>query len=437
MTHEIKAKTPSDIQKSAIYRKISLRLMPVIIIAYFIAYIDRTNISIAKLQMSVDLGLSDAAFGLGAGLFFLGYFLFEVPSNLYMVKVGAKRTICRIMVLWGVISLLFVFVNSEWVFYILRFLLGAAEAGFFPGVILFLTQWYPAVRRARATGAFFVAIPLSGMLGSPLGGWIMQSMDGTLGLPGWHWLFIIESIPAIIMGIVVLFVLPDNPDDAKWLSAEEREIVKADLDHDLEVKSGHASGTIRSLFRNKWLALLTIIIFIQALGSYALSFWLPSLVAAAGVKGLLNIGLVSAIPFAVGVLGILLFTRSSDRLRERRWHLAIAFVTTAVGLIASILLTGQVVPSMIMLCVAAAGTYGVSAIVWNLPPMVLSGVGAAAGLAALNSIGSLAGFVAPSLLGYTTSFFGSADVGLVIISASVILGAILTLILPKRIFNPK
>lgn len=237
--------------KTALYRKISLRLMPVIMIAYFIAFIDRTNISIAKLQMSTDLGLSDAAFGLGAGLFFLGYFLFEVPSNLYMVKVGAKRTICRIMVLWGIISLLFVFVNSDWMFYVLRFLLGAAEAGFFPGVILFLTKWYPDIRRARATGAFFIAVPLSGALGSPLGGWIMQSMDGYLSLAGWHWLFIIESIPAIIMGVVVFFVLPDGPRDAKWLTPEERASVAADLQHDAQVHSDHTSGTIRSLFRNK------------------------------------------------------------------------------------------------------------------------------------------------------------------------------------------
>lgn len=436
MTTNLTAEASSP-AKTALYRKISLRLMPVIIIGYFIAYIDRTNISIAKLQMSADLGLSDAAFGLGAGLFFLGYFLFEVPSNLYMMKVGAKRTVCRIMVLWGIISLLFVFVNSEWVFYILRFLLGAAEAGFFPGIILYLTQWYPAVRRARATGAFFIAIPLSGALGSPLGGWIMQSMDGTMGLAGWHWLFIIESIPAIVMGVIVFFVLPDGPRDAKWLTPQERDSVLADLDHDTQVQSAHSSGTIRSLFRNKWLALLTVLIFVQALGSYALSFWLPTLVAAAGVKGLFNIGAVAAIPFMAGVVGILLFTRSSDRLKERRWHLAIAFTTTAVGLIASIVLTGQIVPSMIMLCIAAAGTYGVSAIVWNLPPMILSGVGAAAGLAALNSIGSLAGFVAPSLLGFTTSFLGSADVGLAIISGSVIIGAVLTLMLPKRIFNPK
>lgn len=423
--------------KTALYRKISLRLMPVIMIAYFIAFIDRTNISIAKLQMSTDLGLSDAAFGLGAGLFFLGYFLFEVPSNLYMVKVGAKRTICRIMVLWGIISLLFVFVNSDWMFYVLRFLLGAAEAGFFPGVILFLTKWYPDIRRARATGAFFIAVPLSGALGSPLGGWIMQSMDGYLSLAGWHWLFIIESIPAIIMGVVVFFVLPDGPRDAKWLTPEERASVAADLQHDAQVHSDHTSGTIRSLFRNKWLALLTVLIFVQALGTYALSFWLPSLVAAAGVKGLFNIGVVAAIPFMAGVVGILLFTRSSEKLRERRWHLAIAFIITAGGLMASILLTGMIIPSMIMLCIAAAGTFGVTTIVWQLPSVVLSGVGAAAGLAALNSIGSLAGFVAPSLLGFTTSFLGSADVGLALISGSVGIGAILALILPKRIFNPK
>lgn len=423
--------------KTALYRKISLRLMPVIMIAYFIAFIDRTNISIAKLQMSTDLGLSDAAFGLGAGLFFLGYFLFEVPSNLYMVKVGAKRTICRIMVLWGIISLLFVFVNSDWMFYVLRFLLGAAEAGFFPGVILFLTKWYPDIRRARATGAFFIAVPLSGALGSPLGGWIMQSMDGYLSLAGWHWLFIIESIPAIIMGVVVFFVLPDGPRDAKWLTPEERASVAADLQHDAQVHSDHTSGTIRSLFRNKWLALLTVLIFVQALGTYALSFWLPSLVAAAGVKGLFNIGVVAAIPFMAGVVGILLFTRSSEKLKERRWHLAIAFIITAGGLMASILLTGMIIPSMIMLCIAAAGTFGVTTIVWQLPSVVLSGVGAAAGLAALNSIGSLAGFVAPSLLGFTTSFLGSADVGLALISGSVGIGAILALILPKRIFNPK
>lgn len=423
--------------KTALYRKISLRLMPVITVAYFIAFIDRTNISIAKLQMSTDIGLSGAAYGLGAGLFFLGYFLFEVPSNLYMMKVGAKRTICRIMILWGIISFLFVFVNSEWMFYVLRFFLGAAEAGFFPGIILYLTLWYPDVRRARAMGAFIISVPLSGAIGSPLGGWIMQNLDGYLGLAGWHWLFIIESVPAIVMGFVVLFVLPDRPKDAKWLTPEERASVAADLEHEAQGQSAHASGTIRSLFRNKWLALLTVLIFVQALGAYTLSFWLPTLVAAAGVKGLFSIGAVSALPFMAGIVGILLFTRSSVRFKERRWHLAIAFITTAGALIASILLTGMIIPSLIMLCIAAAGTYGVTVIVWQLPPMVLSGAGAAAGLAALNSIGSLAGFVAPSLLGFTTTFLGSANVGLAFIGGSVGIGAVLTLILPKHIFNPK
>jgi len=313
------------------YRKIAWRLFPFISTCYFVAFLDRTNIGIAKLQMDNELGLSAAAFGLGAGLFFIGYLLFEVPSNLYMHKIGAKRTISRIMVLWGIVAICFMFVQNPTEFYILRFLLGACEAGFFPGIILYLTYWFPSERRAQAVGIFIVAQPVSGLIGGPIGGWILSAFNHVGGLSGWKWLFLLEGIPSVILGISVLWLLTDNPREARWLAEDEKSLVLDDLTRDHELKKSLVPHSLKELIRDKRVVLLVALVFAESMGLYGLSFWLPTLIKAAGVHSTVTVGLVTAIPFACGIIAMVFVSRSSDRRHERRWHLSVPFCVAAAG----------------------------------------------------------------------------------------------------------
>ena len=409
------------------YRKATLRLIPLLMLCYVAAFLDRVNVGFAKLTMLGDLGFSEAAYGFGAGLFFFGYFLFETPSNLLMHRIGARLTLSRIMILWGLISAAFAFVQTEWHFYVLRFLLGAAEAGFYPGVILYLTYWFPAVRRARVVALFICAIPLAGLIGGPLSGTILAMTHETAGLRGWQWLFLIEALPSLILGLVVLVCLDDSPTKARWLTPEEKAIIANDLRAEIagSSKAAGLSGVLSGI-----VALLSIIAFCQAIGQYGLSFWLPTLIAQAGVKGPLAIGLFSAIPFGVAIVCMLLTARSSDRRNERRWHLVVPFLIGAFGLAASTLFAGDVTASLIALCVAAAGCYTVTALFWILPPLFLTGVEAAAGIAVINSIGAIAGFVSPFAVGWIRDTTHSTNGGMLATSAFMILGAVLTMLLP-------
>lgn len=410
------------------YRKAMIRLVPLLMLCYVAAFLDRVNVGFAKLTMLGDLGFSEAAYGFGAGLFFFGYFLFETPSNLLMHRIGARLTLSRIMILWGIISGAFAFVHTEWHFYTLRFLLGAAEAGFYPGVILYLTYWFPAVRRARVVALFICAIPLSGLIGGPLSGTILATFHEAGGLSGWQWLFLIEAVPSLILGLVILVCLDDSPAEARWLTAEEKAIIEADIRADAPAVSRKPglSGVLSGI-----VALLSIIAFCQAIGQYGLSFWLPTLIAQAGVKGPLAIGLFSAIPFGVAIVCMLLTARSSDRRNERRWHLVAPFLVGACGLAASTLFAGDVTASMIALCVAAAGCYTVTALFWILPPLFLSGVEAAAGIAVINSVGAIAGFVSPFAVGWIRETTQSTNGGMLATSAFMIIGAVLTALMPR------
>ncbi|WP_407943464.1 MFS transporter [Methylobacterium sp. EM32] len=410
------------------YRKVMFRLIPLLMLCYVAAFLDRVNVGFAKLTMLGDLGFSEAAYGFGAGLFFIGYFFFETPSNLLMHRIGARLTLSRIMILWGLISGAFAFVQTEWHFYTLRFLLGAAEAGFYPGVILYLTYWFPAVRRARVVALFICAIPLSGLIGGPLSGYILETFHTVGGFRGWQWLFLIEALPSVILGVVVLFFLDDNPAKARWLTAAEKSVIEADIRGDApkSAKPAGLSGVLSGI-----VALLSIIAFCQAIGQYGLSFWLPTLIAQAGVKGPLAIGLFSAIPFGVAIVCMLLTARSSDRHNERRWHLVVPFLVGALGLATSTLFTGNVTASLIALCVAAAGCYTVTALFWILPPLFLSGVEAAAGIAVINSIGAIAGFVSPFAVGWIRETTHSTNGGMLATSAFMILGAVLTMMMPQ------
>jgi D-galactonate transporter len=427
--------TTQAIDRTVMYRRIAWRLIPFLMLCYIAAFLDRVNVGFAKLTMMQDLEFSDAVYGLGAGIFFIGYFLFEVPSNMLMHRIGARATISRIMIIWGVISGCMAFVQTDWQFYVLRFLLGAAEAGFFPGVILFLTYWFPSQRRARFIALFICAIPASGVIGGPLSGWIMETWHSTLGMQGWQWLFILEAIPSVVLGIITIFVLTNKPREAKWLSPGEIDAVEADIAQ-TEAQKGHGTAhSFKSVFSNKWVLLLAAIIFCQALGNYAVSFWLPTLIGQAGVKGIFNIGLVSAIPYGLAIVAIVLLGRSSDKRLERRWHVVIAFLAGAIGLTFSALLSQYTFPAMAALCVATMGCYATTALAWNLPPSFTSGAGAAAAIAFINSVGALAGFVSPYFLGVISTSTGSTAIGMYILSGALIIGAVLTLVLPKRRVN--
>lgn len=418
--------------EAATYNKVGWRLIPFLLLCYIVSYLDRVNVGFAKLNMLQDLSLSETVYGLGAGIFFIGYFLFEVPSNVILHRVGARLWIARIMVSWGVISAAMMFVSSATSFYVVRFLLGAAEAGFFPGIILYLTYWYPAERRGRVTALFMTAVALSGVIGGPLSGWIMHSLGGVGGLKDWQWLFVLEGLPSVIMGIVTFFYLDDRIDHAKWLTREE----KALLDRNIAAENvGKQDLKIGAVFGSARVWLMSLIYFSFVMGLYGVSFWLPTIIKATGVKDALQIGLLTAIPFAFGAVAMVLVSRSSDRSRERRWHIAVPALLGAVGLVLSALWAHNTVLAMAALTLATMGILTTLPLFWSLPTAFLVGTGAAAGIALINSLGNLAGFVSPSLVGWLKDMTQSTNAGMYLLAASMVLGALLTLSVPGRLVN--
>ncbi len=420
----------SSAEEDRIYAKVGWRLIPFLVLCYVVSYLDRVNVGFAKLQMLKDLNLSDAVYGLGAGIFFIGYFIFEVPSNLILHRVGARVWIARIMITWGIVSAAMMFTNSEATFYVLRFLLGAAEAGFFPGIVLYLTYWYPSARRGRMTTMFMLAIPLSGLIGGPISGWIMSSFSSH-GLAGWQWLYLLEGIPAIIVGIVVLFYLDDRIEKAHWLTDSEKAVLVRNIKAEEQTKEEPSILTAMSMPR-VWIMAFTYFGFVM--GLYGVGFWLPSIIKNTGVSSTLEIGLLSAIPNLFAIIGMILIARSSDRMRERRWHLAIPAVVAALGLIWSTS-AGGVVTSMIALTIANVGIITVLPLFWSQPTAILSGAAAAAGIALINSVGNLAGFFSPSLVGWLQSTTGSTTSGMYLLAASLVVGALLALSQPARLVN--
>lgn len=415
----------SSAARDATYRKIAWRLMPFLMLCYLCAYLDRVNVGFAKLQMMDDLALSETIYGLGAGIFFIGYFFFEVPSNLILHRVGARRWIARIMITWGLISGLFAFVETAWQFYLLRFLLGVAEAGLAPGLLLYLTYWFPAQRRARMTVLWFVAIPLSGMIGGPLSGWIMATFAGFHGWAGWQWMFVLEAIPTLLMGLVVLKVLKDRVEQAPWLDDSEKRMVRADLDEDNQLKSHH--GTVKAFVADRRLWLLALIYFCVVMGQYALTFWLPTLIKNAGISEPLHIGLLTSLPYLCAIVFMLMAGRSGDRRRERRWHLIVPMFIGVIGLTLATLLSHSITLSLFFLCVAAAGILSASSLFWMLPTNLLGGASAAAGIAAVNCFANLAGFFSPWLIGSITTTTGSPASGIYFIATVLLLGALCVL----------
>lgn len=422
----------TTVRKSA-YRKIAFRLMPFLMLCYFCAYLDRVNVGFAKLQMMSDLQFSEAVYGLGAGIFFIGYFLCEVPSNIVLHKVGARRWIARIMITWGLLSGCFAFVQTEWQFYTLRFLLGVAEAGLAPGLLLYLTYWFPSYRRARMTVLWFIAIPISGMIGGPLSGLIMDRMSGVHGWFGWQWMFLIEAIPTVLVGLLVLAVLKDSVQDANWLTQDEKNLVKQELAQDNQHKEGHAS--VKEFVADKRLWLLAGIYFCVVMGQYAITFWLPTLIRNSGISDNWHIGLLTSLPYMCAIVVMILAGRSGDHFQERRWHLIIPMCAGAIALTFATLFASNLTLSLICLCIAASGVLTASSLFWMLPTNFLGGVSAAAGIAAVNSFANLAGFCSPYLIGWVTTHTGSNAIGMFLITAVLIFGASLVLRVPAKLVN--
>ncbi len=422
----------TTVRKSA-YRKIAFRLMPFLMLCYFCAYLDRVNVGFAKLQMMSDLQFSEAVYGLGAGIFFIGYFLCEVPSNIVLHKVGARRWIARIMITWGILSGCFAFVQTEWQFYTLRFLLGVAEAGLAPGLLLYLTYWFPSYRRARMTVLWFIAIPISGMIGGPLSGLIMDRMSGVHGWFGWQWMFVIEAIPTVIVGLLVLAVLKDSVQDANWLTQDEKNLVKQELAQDNQHKEGHAS--VKEFIAHKRLWLLAGIYFCVVMGQYAITFWLPTLIRNSGISDNWHIGLLTSLPYMCAIVVMILAGRSGDHFQERRWHLIIPMCAGALALTFATLFASNLTLSLICLCIAASGVLTASSLFWMLPTNFLGGVSAAAGIAAVNSFANLAGFCSPYLISWVTTNTGSNAIGMFLITAVLIFGASLVLRVPAKLVN--
>jgi len=394
------------------------------LIGYVAAYLDRVNVGFAKLQMLEDLQFSQTVYGLGAGIFFIGYFLFEVPSNLLLHRMGARVWLARIMISWGVISAAMMFVETSGAFYALRFLLGAAEAGFFPGVIFYLTQWYPASRRGKVMALFMTGIPICSVLGSVISGWIMQTFDGMNGLAGWQWLFLLEALPAIFVGLYMFLRLDNSIAEAAWLTAEEKSSLSADLAQDA---GASPAGTFMDALRDGRVWFACLIYFCFVTGLYGVSFWLPTILSDMGIKSPLDIGLLSAIPYAVAAVGMVLVGRSADRRGERRWHVALPAALGAVGLLLSVVFAANVVLAMAALTLATSGILTAPPLFWSLPTAYLRGAAAAAGIAIINSFGNLAGFVSPYVVGGLKDFTGSTAAGMYFVAAFVFIGAVLAL----------
>lgn len=420
-----------DLESTA-YSKVSWRLIPFLFLCYLFAYLDRVNVGFAKLQMLSDLKFSETIYGLGAGIFFIGYFLMEVPSNLALHRFGARKWIARIMVSWGLISASMIFVKTPAVFYALRFLLGVAEAGFFPGIILYLTYWYPASRRSKITALFMTGIPIAGVVGGPLSGWILQRFNNVNGMPGWQWLFIIEAIPSLITGVITYFYLTDKIGDAKWLSVEEKALLERSLANEtnkIEVHDGAGA------FKSGRVWTLCACYFGIIMGLYGIGFWMPSLIKASGVTNVLDIGLLTMIPYGFAAVAMVMIGRSSDRTRERRWHVVVPAIIGAAGLIISTYVPHQPAMAVMALTLATVGILGALCQFWSIPPAFLGGAAAATGIALINSVGNLAGFVSPYLVGWIKDTTKSTDIGLYVIAISLVIAALIVLTVPKKVVN--
>jgi ACS family tartrate transporter-like MFS transporter len=408
-----------DVAKSA-SAKIAQRLIPYLALCYFISYLDRVNLSFAAITFRKDLAITSEVFGFGAGIFFAGYFLFEVPSNILLERVGARRWIARIMITWGLVSASMALVNGTTSFYIVRFMLGVAEAGFFPGIILYLTYWYTSAERARIVGLFMLAVPLSSAVGAPVSSLILDTMGGVAGLAGWQWLFILEALPAIVLGIVTWFYLEDGPLEARWLTADERTLVLRRLAADAAAREAVRKFNLADALCHPRVIGLALVYFGIVTGLYGFGFWAPQIVKAFGLS-IRDTGFVVAIPYVAGALAMIPWARHSDATGERVWHVALPAMAGGIGLIVGAYLQSPFL-AMIALTIGSIGTFAALPVFWTLPTALLTGTAAAGGIALINAIGNVGGFVGPYLVGWIRETTGNnalsiATLGLFMIAA--------------------
>lgn len=414
-------------------RKVTMRLVPFMGLLYFVNYLDRTNIGFATLTMSEDLGMTATMFGIAAGVFFIGYLFLEVPSNLALHKFGARRWIARIMITWGVVASAMAFVPNAETLYVLRFLLGVAEAGFFPGMILYLTYWFPRGERARITGLFMLAIPVSSAIGSPISAAIIQYGDGFLGLAGWRVMFLLEGIPAILLAFVTWFYLTDRPAQATWLAHDEREWLTRTMQAEEEHTAKRFHWPLRRSLTDPRILALAVVYFGVVYGLYALSFFLPTIVAGFAETfntdfSIFQTGLIVAVPYLVGTVSMVLWSRHSDRTQERVWHVALPIALGAVSIPVALYL-GSPFAVMVAVSVTAIGIFGALPVFWQLPGAFLAGAGAAGGIALINSLGNLSGFAAPYITGVLADATGNNEAGLWLVGVVMMIAAVLTLVL--------
>jgi MFS family permease len=420
----------APVSTDRLYAKVALRLLPLLFLCYVTAYLDRINVGFAKLQMQSDLNLSDSVYGFASGIFFFGYLLFEVPSNLLLEKIGARLWIARIMITWGVISGATLFVKSAGAFYALRFLLGFAEAGFFPGIILYLTYWFPSSWRAQIVAWFMTAVAVTGVIGNPLSGWILHQFSGFAGLKGWQMLFLVEALPAIIFGVCVPLMLPNGIRSARWLTETEKRVLEANIAAENAVK--HRLPLLRVLVEPK-LLVLSFIYFCNSLGLYGIGFWLPQIIKNTGVSDPLDVGLLSAIPYGFAAVAMVVYGRSSDRSNERRMHYFFGSILGSAGLVMTGMFGHSTWLTMAGVTISSIGVLSLFPIFWPIPADMLAGTSAAAGIAWINSLGGLAGFFGPTIVGTVSDLTKKSDYAFYGIAGAVLLGGLLVLaVAPRR-----
>ncbi|CAI8707212.1 MULTISPECIES: MFS transporter [Pseudomonas] len=421
-------------QHDSTHSKITWRLMPLLLICYLFAHLDRINIGFAKMQMSSDLHFSDTVYGFGAGLFFIAYALFGVPSNMALDRVGPRRWIATLMVVWGTLSTSMLWVESASGFYVLRFLLGVAEAGFFPGILVYLNRWYPARRRGQITALFAIAVPMAGVVGGPLSGGILELFHDAAGLRGWQWMFLIEGAPVVLLGLVVLKCLPDSFESVSWLNGNQKQQLREQLSQEEQRKS---ITSFAGILRDSQVWLLVAVYFAVMLAVNTLAFWMPTLIHGAGIGSDGRVGLLSAVPYLAGCFFMIACGRSSDRQRERRWHLCVPLLMSAIGIAVAGLAPGNAVMVLGGLIIAGMGASAALPMFWQLPPAFLSNTTQAAGIALISSFGSIASFLAPYLIGWMRDTTQSASLALYVLALFITLGGLLVLRTKAAIVNPQ
>jgi D-galactonate transporter len=428
MAHSPALDQGNDVTRNALYRRITLRLIPFIFICYLFNYLDRVNVGFAKLQMLDALKFSETVYGLGAGIFFIGYVLCGLPSNLALNRFGPRRWIAVMMIAWGSLSTCLLFVTTPTEFYTLRLLTGAAEAGFFPGVVLYLSRWFPAARRGRIMALFMSAIPVSGLLGGPFSGWILEHFGaGQGGLAGWQWMFLIQGLPTVALGALAVLLLSDGHHKAAWLSPAERQMIETDLATDAASKPSTRGDSVLSVLTNPLIWTFGFVYFCIQSGVYAINFWLPSIIKNMGFDNPLLIGWLSAIPYLLAGVFMILVGRSADLRNERRWHLVVPMLMGALGLLIAVNFAAQPAVAILGLSIATMGALTGLPMFWPMPTALLSASAAVAGLAIINSVGQMAGFLSPYLVGFIKDQTGSTDAALYTLAALIVIGSLVAL----------